>query len=99
MNGLLLTNHAAVRMAQRGILPKDSELIVLIGTEVDDGYLVREQDYLEVEHAMKRFLERLRRVVGKRLVLRGNHVVTAYRPSKKRERRLLRNAQERDLCE
>jgi len=87
---LILTNHAAVRMAQRGIMPKDSDLIALIGTQVDDGYLVREQDYREVEHAMKRFLQRLRRVVGKRLVVQGNRVVTAYHSSEKHERRLLR---------
>ena len=99
MNTLLLTNHAAVRMAQRGILPKDSELIVLIGTQVDDGYFVREQDYQEVERALKQLLNRFRRVVGKRLVVQGNHVVTAYHPSRKYQRRLLRNAQERDLSE
>jgi hypothetical protein len=37
MNTLMLTGHAAVRMAQRGIKIKDADLITLIGTEVDDG--------------------------------------------------------------
>lgn len=37
MNTLTITDHAAMRMSQRGIMPKDAELIVLIGTEVDDG--------------------------------------------------------------
>ena len=69
MSTLTLTTHAAVRMAQRGIMPKDAELIVLIGTEVDDGYLVREKDYQEVEHALKRIMPRCRRLVGKRLVV------------------------------
>lgn len=82
MSKLLLTNHAAVRMAQRGMLPKDSDLILLIGAEVNDGYFVREQDYQEVEHALKRLLNRLRCVVGKRLVVQGDHVVTAYHPSR-----------------
>jgi hypothetical protein len=97
MGTLSLTKHAAVRMAQRGMLPKDAELIVLIGTEVDDGYFVREQDYQQVEHALKRLLQRLRRVVGKRLVVQGNRIVTAYHPSEKYQRRLLRNAQQGDL--
>lgn len=89
-----LTNHAAVRMAQRGIMPKDSELIVLIGTEVDDGYVVRTQDYQEVEHALKRFLQRCRRIIGKRLIVTNGRIVTAYHPSKKYQRRLLRDAQD-----
>ena len=54
MNTLTLTTHAAVRMAQRGMTPKDSELIMLIGTEVDDGYFVRQKDYEEVEHSLKK---------------------------------------------
>jgi hypothetical protein len=97
VNTLTITSHAAVRMAQRGIMPKDTDLIALIGTEVDDGYLVRQQDYQEVEHAMKRFLQRVRRIVGKRLVVQDNRVVTAYHSSMKQERRLLRNARESNL--
>ena len=98
MNTLVLTTHAAVRMAQRGIMPKDAELIVLIGTEVDDGYLVREKDYQEVEYALKRMIQRFRRLVGKRLVVESGRVVTAYHPTRKCERRLLRDAQANDLC-
>jgi len=97
MNTLTLTNHAVVRMAQRGIMTKDSELIVLIGTEVDDGYLVLSRDYQEVERALKTFLQRCRRIVGKRLVVTNGHIVTAYHPSKKCQRKLLRDAQECDL--
>ena len=82
-----------------GIISKDSDLIALIGTQVDDGYLVREQDYQEVEHAMKRFLQRLRRVVGKRLVVQDNRVVTAYHSSTRHERRLLRRAREDNLVD
>ena len=99
MNTLTLTTHAAVRMAQRGILPKDAELILLISTEVDEGYLVREKDYQEVEHALKRMMQRFRRLVGKRLVVESGRVVTAYHLSKKYERRLLRNARSGNLCE
>lgn len=97
MNTLTLTNHAAVRMAQRGILIKDSELIMLIGTEVDDGYLVLARDFQEVERALKTFLQRCRRIVGKRLIVTNGRIVTAYHPSKKYQRRLLRNAQECDF--
>jgi hypothetical protein len=99
MKALTLTNHAAIRMAQRGMIPKDSELIVLIGTEVDDGYLVRNKDYQDVERFVKGFLKRLKGVVGKRLVVKNNRIVTAYQPRKQYQRRLLRDARERDLCD
>jgi hypothetical protein len=99
MSTLTLTSHAVMRMAQRGIVPNDSELIALIGAEVDGGYLVRNKDYQEAERVVKRLLERLRRVVGKRLVVKNNRIVTAYQPRKQYQRRLLRDARERDLCD
>jgi uncharacterized protein YcbK (DUF882 family) len=99
MSALTITRHAAARMSQRGMMPNDAELIVLIGTEVDDGYLVREKDYREVEHRLKQLLKTFRRLVGKRLVVKNGQVVTAYRPSKINERRLLRAARDSDHLE
>jgi hypothetical protein len=99
MTTLTLTGHAAVRMAQRGIDSKDAELIVLVGTEVDGGYLVRTKDYQEVESALKALLDRLRRLVGKRLIVADGKIVTAYHASKNYQRHLLRSAQESDLCD
>lgn len=97
MNRLAITTHAAVRMAQRGLNLKDSELIVLIGTEVDDGYLVRSKDYQEVERMLKKLLQRFRRVVGKRLVVAEGRIVTAYQASEACQRQLLRHAHEREI--
>jgi RNA-binding protein YhbY len=99
MKSLTLTGHAAMRMAQRSIKFKDAELIALIGTEVEDGYLVRVKDYQEVETQLKRLLNRLRRIVGKRLVVADGTIVTAYHASRTYQRQLLRNAYESDLCE
>ncbi len=99
MRALTITDHAAVRMSQRGIMPKDAELIALIGTEVDDGYLVREKDYQKAERALKRLLQSFRHLVGKRLVVKSGRVVTAYHPSKKYKRGLLRDAREGNFYE
>ena len=99
MNTLMLTGHAAVRMAQRGIKIKDADLITLIGTEVDDGYLVRDQDCQNAERELKQIIENIRHVRGKRLVVANGQIVTAYHTSRKCKRRLLRNAHERDLSE
>jgi hypothetical protein len=97
MGELTLTNHAAVRMAQRGIDVRDAELITVIGTIVDDGYYVRNKDCDNVERILKNLLDRVRRIRGKRLVVASGQIVTAYHISKGCQRRLLRNAQERDI--
>jgi hypothetical protein len=73
MSTLILTRHAAIRMAQRSITLRDADLIALIGTEVEDGYLVRAKDYQGIETELKRFLQRLRRMVGKRLIVANVH--------------------------
>jgi hypothetical protein len=99
MTGLSLTDHATVRMAQRNVSLIDAELIRLIGTEVSDGYFVRTQDCQQIEIRVKRFLNRVRRLRGKRLVVAEGRIVTAYKASGRTERRLLRNVHERDLGE
>ena len=97
MNTLMLTEHAKVRTAQRAIKPEDCELIELIGTEVDDGYFVRAQDCQRVEKELKKLLERVRRIRGKRLVVANGRIVTAYHASSRQERRLLRETHESDI--
>lgn len=96
MSKLALTKHAVVRMAQRGICVDDADLIAMIGTEVGDGYLVLAKDCDEVERELKKLRDRIRRVRGKRLVVAGGRIVTAYHAPKNFERQLLRQARKRD---
>jgi hypothetical protein len=86
-------------MAQRSVSLQDAELITLIGTEVSDGYFVRAQDCQQIEMKLKQLLDRVRKLQGKRLVIAKGRIVTAYQGSRRKQRRLLRNAQERDLSE
>jgi len=72
-------------------------LIQLIGTEVESGVIVLNRDCLAAEHELKRLQERIRRLVGKRLVVADGRVITAYRASKATERRLVRQSGDRDL--
>jgi hypothetical protein len=97
MTALVATQHAAARMAQRGIPSNDVDLIALIGTEVGDGYLVRAKDVQAAERAVKNLLARIRRLKGKRLVTAEGRIVTAYPATYRQERRLLRRVRERDL--
>lgn len=94
-NVLRLTAHAKVRMSQRGIANDDLELIKWIATEVESGYLVREKDYQALDRELKQLRDHARRLVGKRLVVKGDRLVTAYHAAWTKERRLLRRAGER----
>jgi hypothetical protein len=92
------TKHAIARMAQRGIKLNDADLIVLVGTEVSDGYLVLRKDYDEAERALKLMIERLRKVVGKRLIFANGQIVTVYSASESHKRQLIRHAYKRDCA-
>jgi hypothetical protein len=98
MSALLVTRHAAMRMAQRSIPLRDADLIAMVGTRVEGGYLVRERDCQVAEHFIRKVLERIRRLRGKRLVVADGQVVTAFHATRRQQRRLLRRAEERDLA-
>ena len=94
---MMMTKHAKRRMAQRGIKLRDAELIEIIGTPVDDGYLVRTKECQSAEREIKQLLHRIRRLEGKRLVTANGTLVTAFHITRREERRVLRRSHERDL--
>jgi hypothetical protein len=85
-----LTGHAASRMSQRAIRTGDLELIERLGTEVEGGHLIRLKDFQAFEREQKRLVDRVRRLIGTRVVRDGATVITAYRATRAKERRLLR---------
>jgi hypothetical protein len=91
MNPLYPTAHAATRMSQRGLATDDIELIRWIGTEVEGGYLVREKDFQALDRELKQLRDQVRKLVGKRLVLEGDRVITAYHAARSKQRVLLRD--------
>jgi hypothetical protein len=92
-----LTNHAITRLAQRGMSLSNVELITVIGSEVRDGYFVRTKDCQAVERELKQLIRRIRRLKGKRIVVADGRVITAFHAKPREERRLLRNAAEKNL--
>jgi len=98
MSAINLTRHAVCRLAQRAIRYDDLDLIMMIGTEVRDGYIVLERDCQAAERELKRLLERVRRLNGKRLVAQSGHIVTAYHAGVGTRRRLVRDAEDRELA-
>ena len=86
MNTCPVTTHAAARIQQRGMRIDDCELIMLIGTEVRDGYLVLAKDCQEMERQLKDLLKRIWRLSGKRIVVSHGRIVTAYHASRRNHR-------------
>jgi len=82
-------------MAQRGIAENDLDLIMWIGTEVEGGCLVREKDVEALARDLKHFLQHAKKLVGKRMVIAGDQIVTAYHVDRGKQRRLLRSARDR----
>jgi hypothetical protein len=96
---LQLTAHVTARMSQRGISNGDLQLIQFIGSEVEGGYLVRKKDFQVLDRELKQLHDHARRLVGKRLVIEGDRLVTAYHATRSKELQLLRSAPDRSLAE
>ena len=89
------TRHGEIRMAQRAIREDDLELILRIGTEVENGYFVCEKDAQVEMRRLKMKLEQIRRISGKRVVVAGDRIVTVYHAYRSKTRSLLRYAEQR----
>ncbi len=86
---LRATSHAVQRMSQRGFKLSDLELISLIGTEVDDGFLLREDVARETARAWRKLADDAERLAGARIVQAGGAIITAYHANPRTQRRLL----------
>ncbi|GIW57045.1 MAG: hypothetical protein KatS3mg082_3449 [Nitrospiraceae bacterium] len=85
------TKHAVERFAQRGFMLDDAEIIMQLGTEVEDGFLVCDRECRQVEEQLRAILRRLDRLRGARLVVEGSTVVTVYRAGKRKQKQLLKS--------
>jgi len=97
MGSLQITRHGRMRCAQRGLSADELDLIMLIGSEVDDGYLVRDKDCQEVVRQLKNEIKRVQRVKGKRVVLVNGQIIAAFHATRSEMRRVLRRSEERGL--
>jgi hypothetical protein len=88
MDSFEITRHAAVRLAQRAISVSDLELIANFGTEVSDGYLFLDKNCVALETQLKSILQRVQKLRGKRIVVDGGQLITAYTASKSKMRKL-----------
>lgn len=97
MINLALTNHAKTRFSQRSISEQDLNLVMIMASEVEDGFIILNQDYKALESEVKRFLQRAKRLVGKRFVIEGDTVITAYHCNKGKTKALLQQSRSRSM--
>jgi len=84
------SRHAVQRLGQRGLRFEYIEWIMRIGTQTEDGIIVTDKNIKDAEQVLKRLR-------GKRIVIAGNTLVTAYHAHQAPKRKLLRATRERDL--
>jgi hypothetical protein len=93
MTELTLTRHAEVRLRHRGLCNADAALLRNVATPLagdDDAWFLTNTDAAREITRRKREIQQLERLRGVKIVIAGDAVVTAYRPSIKRQRRDLR---------
>ena len=85
-----ITKHGQRRIQQRGYRNADIELVIQHGTDLDDGYMLTNQDVHQTVERYKREIRKLEHLKGTYVVVsEDNALITAYRPDKNRTRRLL----------
>ena len=85
------SNHARRRMRQRAMSSTDVETIVVHGTQVRDGYLLRERDVNEAVSRLKRQIRTLERLRNRAAICDRGTVITAYPTSRRKQKQLLRS--------
>ncbi len=98
MSDAICTRHAETRMQQRGIRKKDIRLILAFGTQVDDEtWFMRNRDVAREIETRKREIRALSRLVNRKVVIRGGHVITAYPSRPADQKRTLRRGRRKGL--
>lgn len=90
-----LTQHASSRLRQRGFRERDVDLILENGTPTHDGVLLTSKDVAEQVAEYRQRIVTLERLRGAALFLKGGRVVSVYRPSAAKVRRMIRHGRGR----
>ena len=87
-----ITHHAVSRLRQRGKSESDLELVVRHGTEVRDGFFLRDCDAAAAIRQRKQEISRLEHLKGLYVVINPERtsLITSYHPHKTKKRRLMR---------
>ena len=87
------SSHARKRMQQRSMSLTDVEMIVSHGTQVRDGYLLRERDVNKEVSRLKSEIRALERLRNRAVICDRGTVVTVYPAAKRKQKKLLDSAE------
>ena len=96
MSDMIYTRHGRTRTQQRGIRGRDIRLIQQFGTPVDrDTWLMRSRDVAREIANRKREIQTLERLKNRKVVIRDEHVITAYPSRPTDQKRALRRGRQK----
>lgn len=91
MSEFNLSRHAELRLGQRNFRRGDIEVVLECGTRIAaDAYLMRRADADREVAALKREIQRIKRLTNVKVVVAAGTVVTSYRSRSADQRRTLR---------
>ncbi|AZO72164.1 MAG: DUF4258 domain-containing protein [Mesorhizobium sp.] len=86
---LEFSDHAHLRMRQRGIRPAEVQFVIENGTETAHGFLLSEHDFEKIEAEAKHQIDLAQRLRGVFVPVSGKIVKTVFKSSRKQQRRFL----------
>ena len=99
MTNISYTRHAETRMQQRAIRERDIPLIIELGTQVDDEtWILLKRDVAREIDIRKREIQKLERLANCKVVMLGEHVITAYPSRAADQKRTLRRGRQKGLA-
>ena len=99
MHTLRYSTHAKLRTRQRGMRNGDVDLILDYGTQVDDeAWLLLDRDADRAIEFYKRQIQSVDRLRNRKVVVCGDHVVTAYPSRPADQKRTLRRGRQKGLA-
>lgn len=88
----LLSQHAEVRLRQRGYRDRDVEVVLAHGTSLNEATVLTDEDVARAISAKKREIHDLERLRGTAVILADGVVASIYRPDRRRLRRFMGRA-------
>lgn len=91
MQALNISNHAEMRMNQRGLRQSYVDFILTFGEQISpDAIMMTKRAANKLISDFKSKIRAIQRLTNKKLVIEGETIVTAYHASKSQQRKDLR---------
>jgi hypothetical protein len=84
-----MSQHAEVRLRQRGYRDRDVDVVLAHGTPLDEATVLTDEDVARAISAMKREIRDIERLRGTAVILADGVVASVYRPDRRRLRRFM----------